>query len=129
MIPVSEKLDEFLSFLRQSKIDYKVLQSKETDLNDAIQDIQHNLEFEDHSYHEYARLSKATKSVRNERREVKKDIELLKGIVDWANENDKVIKDLERLLGNLRKTEKLIESRQYKYRTSIVEDTLYSNKK
>ena len=47
MIPVSEKLDEFLSFLRQSKIDYKVLQSKETDLNDAIQDIQHNLEFEE----------------------------------------------------------------------------------
>lgn len=129
MVPVSEKLDEFLSFIRQSKIDYKVLQSKEVDLNDAIQDIQHNLEFEDHSYHEYARLSKAIKAVRNERREVKKDIELLKGIVDWANENDKVIKDLERLLGNLRKTEKLIESRQYKYRTSIVEDTLYSNKK
>ena len=111
-------------------MDLKVLQSKEVDCNDAIQDLQHNIEFEDHTYHEYAKLSKAIKKVRNERREIKKQIEIYKDAVAWIEANDNVIRSMEKTLGILRKTEKTVENRSYTYRTSAVEDALYlSNKK
>ena len=126
IIHASEYFEDFLNFCRQTKLDLKVLQSKEMDCNDAIQDLQHNIEFEDHTYHEYAKLSKAIKKVRNERREIKKQIEVYKDAVAWMESNESVIKSMEKTLGILRKKEKEVENRSYNYRTSIIEDTLYS---
>lgn len=124
-VHASEYFEDFLNFCKRTKMDLKVLESKETDCNDAIQDLQHNIEFEDHTYHEYAKLSKMIKKVRNERREIKKQIEIYREAVAWINSNDSVIKSMERTLGNLRKIEKNVENRTYNYRTSIIEDTLY----
>lgn len=120
----SEKLDEFLSFLRECSQEYTVASATETEMNDKTQDLLHCLELNDNKYHELARISKALVAVRQGRREAKDKEMILEPIVDWIQQNGRTIKELERLLGAVRKAERSTEGRIYAPRTDIVDKAL-----
>lgn len=89
----------------------------------------HNIELCENKYHDYARLSIALRGVRQQRRRAKDKEQELQPIVDFLSNNMKVIKALERLLGDVRKAEKSTEGRSYTPRTDIVERTLGGGQK
>lgn len=124
----SEKLDEFLSFLRECSQEYTVASMAETEMNDETQDLLHCLELNDNKYHDLARISKALAIVRQGRREAKDKEMILEPIAEWTQQNGRTIKELERLLGAVRKAERNTEGRIYAPRTDIVDKVLNGEK-
>ena len=96
-----------------------VAEEQETD--DTTQDIMHCLEFEEHTYHEFAQLSKELAEIRKQRRMAKDTIAVLKPVLDWADKNTSVIRELEGLLGVVRKNEQKLNNRLYTPKTNNVE--------
>lgn len=122
----SERLENFLDFLREAQQEYNIAVSSEQEANDATQDILHTLELEENKYHDCARLAVALREVRQERRAAKDKKQQLQPIIDWIVQNGKTIKTLEQLLGAVRKAEKSLEGRFYKPKTDVVEKALNS---
>jgi hypothetical protein len=120
----SQSLSDFLEFLRQSQQDYSIAADIETTKSKETQDILHKIELDDIKYHEYAKLAKALKSIRNERREAKNIQLQLAPLVGWIKENQNVVRGLERLLGEVRKAETNIKNAHYYPRTEIVDEIL-----
>ena len=117
----SKVLDDFLTFLRKIELDYNIAVKEENEINNKTQDILHQLEIDDHSYNENAKLAKGLKLVRQQRREYKDLIRDLDPLMKWYKENQRVIRDLEAVLGIMRKTEKNFESRTYIKKTDVIE--------
>lgn len=120
----SEPIEGFLNFIRDAQEAYNIAGLSEKEADEETQDILHSLELDENSYHDCARLALALAKVRQERRTAK-DIRLrLQPVIDWAGQNTKMIKNLEQLLGVVRKAEKNLDCRFYKPKTNIVEKTL-----
>lgn len=115
-------IENFLQFLRDTKEVYDISKLKENDADNETQDILHKLELGNNSYHETAGLAKLLRTVRQERRKAKDNALMTVPIVDWVEENERVIKSLERLLGAVRKAEKSTEGRYYTPKTDIIEN-------
>ncbi len=113
MAKYSKSIEVFLDFLRDSVTQLNIANAVDAEMNDRTQDILHQLELQDHTYHEYAALSKELKQVRQERRCAKDDINALSPIVEWIEANRTFVKGLEQLLGNVRKAERSTENRIY----------------
>ena len=128
-ISYAEQFSQFLGFIRQCQEDFSIAESLREGTEAETQDILHKLELEDISYHEYARLSKVLKKVRIERRKAKDTIEQLGPLVTWVAQNNKVIKELEKVLGEMRKAEKNMCYRHYNPKTNIVNETLKKERK
>lgn len=94
----------------------------EQESNDATQDILHQLELCDVDYHQSARLAKKLREVRQERRSAKDRYDTYAPIVNWMDDNRNTIKALERLLGDVRKSEKLTQGRFYTPKTKVLEN-------
>ena len=124
----STKLDEFLTFLRDCDQEHEAASAAEEELNAQTQDLLHCLELTDNKYHDLARISKALGAVRQERREAKDKEMILEPITEWIQQNGRTIKELERLLGAVRKAERNTEGRIYTPRTDIVDKVLCSEK-
>lgn len=120
----SQSLSDFLEFLRQSQQDYSIAADIETTKSKETQDILHKIELDDVKYHDYAKLGKALKSIRNERREAKNIQLQLAPLVGWIRENQNVVRGLERLLGEVRKAETNIKNAHYYPRTDVVDEIL-----
>lgn len=120
----SQSLSDFLEFLRQSQQDYNIAIDIELTKSKETQDILHKIELDDVKYHDYAKLGKALKSIRNERREAKNIQLQLAPLVGWIKENQNVVRGLERLLGELRKVETNIKNAHYYPRTDVVDEIL-----
>jgi len=116
----SEPLNNFLSFIRGIESQYRMAVAEEQETDDITQDIMHSLELEEHTYHEYAQLSKELAQVRKERRMAKDTIAVLKPVLDWADKNTTVIRELEALLGAVRKSEQKLNNRLYTSKTNNV---------
>lgn len=120
----SQSLSDFLEFLRQSQQDYNIAVDIELTKSKETQDILHKIELDDVKYHDYAKLGKALKSIRNERREAKNIQLQLAPLVGWIKENQNVVRGLERLLGEVRKAETNVKNAHYYPRTEIVDEIL-----
>lgn len=120
----SEYISGFLDFIREAQMEYEVARMEQSEADNATQDILHRLELYDDSYHDMAKLSKALKEVRQDRRAAKDAISELDPVCGWAKETIKVLKSLEQLLGNLRKIEKATQNRYYTDRTDAVERSI-----
>lgn len=125
---ISQSISDFLEFLRQSQQDYNIAVDIELTKSKETQDILHKIELDDIKYHEYAKLGKALKSIRNERREAKNIQLQLAPLVGWIKENQNVVRGLERLLGEVRKAETNIKNAHYYPRTDVVNEILENNK-
>ena len=115
----SKGIEDFLRFLREAEEKFNMAQEEEIELNNQTQDILHFLELEKHPYHEYAKLAKKLKTVREERRKVKDYIQETGPIMTWLENNRQTIKNLEQLLGTVRKAEKSTVNRIYIPKSSI----------
>lgn len=120
----SEHIESFLNFLREAQREYNIAAEDEKSANGATQDILHSIELGEHKYHEYARLSKALREVRQERRRAKDIEQQIQPVQEWAAENAKAIKNLEQVLGAVRKAERSMQERHYISRTDIVQKIL-----
>ena len=123
-ISYAEQFQQFLKFISQCQANFSIAETIQEDTEAETQDILHKLELEEITYHEHVRLSKALKKVRIERRKAKDTIEQLGPLVTWATQNSKVIKELERVLGEMRKVEKNMQYRHYNPKTDIVNEAL-----
>ena len=120
----SEHIESFLNFLREAQREYNIAADDEKSANGATQDILHSIELEEHKYHEYARLSKALREVRQERRRAKDIEQQIQPLQEWVTENAKALKTLEQVLGAVRKAERSMQERNYISRTDIVQKIL-----
>lgn len=114
----SNQISQFLSFIKDCEQRYRMAVDDEEEMNRVTQDILHDIELEEHSYHEFAKLSKQLKEVRENRRKAKDTMKVMLPIVNWAETNANMIKSIERLLGEVRKAEKSLENRVYVKRSN-----------
>lgn len=109
----SHVLSDFLGFMRDSKekyeMQYDTVRTKDKETCDYL----HKLELVPLKYHDEAKLAKALKEVREQRRQAKDDTIVLKPIVDWMAENEPAIRSMEKLLGNVRNEERKLQNRHY----------------
>ena len=118
----SDGLKAFLDYLREVEQQLHISEMMEQDANDETQDILHALELTELDYDGIATLATKLIAVRQKRRDAKDMIFQITPLVKWVNENRGVIKSLERVLGEVRKSEKKANNRFYKPKTSILED-------
>lgn len=118
----SKSIEEFLDFLRDSDQQYCMAVENEKDANDATQDILHAIELSTYNSRRTGHLVKTLKTVRKNRRTAKETKETLLAVVDWSEKHKDAIKSLERLLGDVRKTERRIQNRVYSPRTEIMKE-------
>lgn len=120
----SEQISIFLKFLRETKEEYDIASSTQSDCDNATQDILHRLELRDDKHNDIAKLGKALRNTRRKRRDSKDTVAITAPIAAWYRDNQKEIKSLERLLGEVRKEESKTEGRVYTDKTDIVQKTL-----
>lgn len=116
----SEKLSAFLDFLRSSDEELYIVCSIQRDMDQATQDILHHIEMQENTQHEFILEGIALKDIRQKRRNAKDRERILTPVVEWYAANQRVVNDLQRLLGKVRKEEKSIENRTYTNRTEVV---------
>lgn len=92
MIKHSEQISAFLTFLRETEQENRIAVMAEREANQETQDIEHALELDELSYHDYARLAKQLRDVRRTRRKAKDTILTTQPILDWAETNKAEIK-------------------------------------
>lgn len=125
----SESISQFLTFLKNVVDENQAAKSEEADADAKTQDLLHELELGDNTYHDTAKLAKGLREVRMDRRRAKDTIVITDPIVKWADTNKRFIDLLKQLLGEVRKAEKRTQDRHYVERTSIIEDVLGSKDK
>ena len=118
----SDGLKAFLDYLREMEQQLHISEMIEQDANDETQDLLHALELTELDHEGVATLAKKLKAVRQKRRDAKDTIFQLTPLVKWINDNRSIIKSLERVLGEVRKSEKKANNRFYTPKTSILED-------
>ena len=80
------------------------------------QDILHEMELLDHSYHETAHLATELRDIRRRRRVAKNTIERLEPVVRWKNEQAGAMNKLSNVIGIMRKIEEKHNSQVYYHR-------------
>lgn len=109
----SEPIEDFLTYLREVESQYRMAQATEEETFNETNDLLHQLELQEHTYHEYAQLAKEITRVRQERRQAKDLMMMSEPILDWIDDNKAFVKSLEQLLGAVRKAERNTENRIY----------------
>lgn len=122
----SKGIEEFLRFLTSAKEAYNISASVQDETEDMTQDLLHQLELGENSYHEIAQLGIRTADARRERRAAKNTIQQLQPLMDWMQNNQVTIRGLEKLLGQMRKEELHTnpELMSYNYKTDIVNQAI-----
>ena len=109
----SQPIDSFLTYLRDCEQRYHMAEADEQEANAVTNDIHHSLELEVHSDDEVLALGLELANIRKKRRTAKDTLAETGPVLTWVEENRTVIKGLERLLGEVRKAERLSENRIY----------------
>ena len=117
----SNQIDAFLKFCRSCRELNRIVVSNEADMNNKTQDILHNIEFNDNYPDDYVLQGFALREIRKKRREAKDIQRITTPIVQWTDQSQKTINELERLLGAVRKAEKSTDGRKYINRTDVLE--------
>ena len=120
----SNKIENFLSFCRECVDANRRAAIAEMDADNQIQDILHNIELNENYPDDYILQGLALKNIRKDRRVAKDVIRITYPVVQWVNQNQKTINELEKLLGAVRKVEKNTVGRMYSNRTKILEGLL-----
>lgn len=112
---LSEQLSEVLRLFDQVQKDYDWSVREETRLEQLTQDYLHMLELDNISYRGRARVAKALKECRMERRLVKDQAAITKLVVDFltGEKGKMMIPQMQQVLGKVRKEENYIARRTY----------------
>lgn len=123
----SIQIENFLNFCRSCTEANRRAAVAEIDMDNKTQDILHNIEINDNFPDDYILQGIALKNIRKDRREAKDIQKITHPIVQWVQQNQKTINELEKLLGSVRKAEKSTQGRTYSNRTKIL-DGLFDEK-
>lgn len=118
----SKDLERFLDSLKSAESQLDQATAGQQEAEAETQDILHSLELEKHSYHEMAALSRKLAEIRQTRRQHKDTAAQLTPVAEWAKENDAAVRSLQRLLGDVRKTERSTQNRFYTPRTNVLKE-------
>ena len=111
----SKDLENFLSLLRSSEEQHNIHFENVGKCNEEQNNIVHD--FEDNpSYKVRGKLGTRLTNLRKERRFSKDTVELTEEVVQFCKDNGQFIRKLEKLLGDLRRKEKNLETRVYSRR-------------
>ena len=119
--PVSKSLEDFLTFLRESKQNFNIALDEERDVDNMANDFNHAVEFGCYNPDNAAALLERFSAIRKESRKAKQIIETTKPVCDWIGEHHSCIKSLENLLGSIRSIEERARNRVYVPRTDFME--------
>lgn len=117
---MTEKVVSILQTFRNAKTKYDESMYDMKYQEDRLNDILHDLELADHTYHERAALSAEIVKARRIRRKAKNEREKLEPLIKWIEENSSAIKGLERVLGDMRKQDTRHANQIYIRRTDPV---------
>ena len=118
-----EELARFNAFLRNVIKRYEGNEVEKQQLEWKISDILHYVEFTDNlSASKGFKIYQKLREIRNERRKLKKENELLFPLYEFAKTNRKIENDLNQLLGKCRAAKNLIDNRRYATKTDVLED-------
>lgn len=122
----SEIIDQILNFFDDAEISYKSAIDKRNEAEAEIQDLLHELELEDLSYHEKGKVVKEITELRKERREAKYTIQRLDPVLIFKKNNIKALEALGRCYDDVVKQERLTdpESVVYNRKTDVIERVL-----
>lgn len=112
----TKDIEDILALIREAPRELATATEEAKYLDDKQQDILHELELVEHSYHEQARLAKSLRELRQRRRIFKDTIERLIPFVNWLEDNKRAIDGLKRVLGDMRKIDNRQDNRVYYYR-------------
>lgn len=118
----SERLSNVLADARSIKSQYEFSYNKINELDLLQNDLVHKIEFKDKTARERSKTSTRLKKCRDDRRNHKENVELLKKLIEFIDGNQQLIKKLEKILGNMRKIEETQGKRSYKPRVMTVEE-------
>lgn len=106
-------LTDALGRLRDAETDFSSAQTELKYCDDRTQDILHDLELNEHTYHERGKLTTELVDIRKRRRVAKDTIEILTPLHEWANIQSVALHKLESVLGEMRKIDTRRENRMY----------------
>lgn len=107
------ELDRILAQLRDAESALSMAHTELKHCDDRTQDILHDLELNDHTYHERGKLTNELVDIRKCRRVAKDTIEILTPLHEWANTQSVALHKLESVLGEMRKIDTKRVNRQY----------------
>ena len=101
------------------KNEYERLSNVDTELSD----LDHYIEIHNLKAHEYAKIGKIRKTLRQDRRDIKNNIEIVEAIKRFTDKyNNKLIAgDIIKILKEIEKIKEQQQNPIYKYRTDILE--------
>lgn len=120
----SSQIKQFLDFIRSVETTSRLSDEDRTMYDGQIQDILHFLELNEVPYLDRKKLTDLLPDIRRSRRVAKDTMATLAPLVRWMAEHKKAIRDLEQVLGSVRKEEDRQQNRVYSYRTDIVQKTI-----
>ena len=111
----SEHIDDFLTFMRYVPSTYHAEEEILKHENELTQDYLHKLELGGLKCKERSKLATKLMQNRQRRREAKDTLSTLRPIYEWLQNatNEKAIRSLEKILGEVRKEEKHQKNRYY----------------
>lgn len=126
MTKYSETINDILDFFDDVEITYKEAIAKRNETEAEIQDLLHELELEDLSYHDKGKVVKELTLLRKERREAKYTIQQLDPVLIFIKNNTKALEALGRTYDDVVKQERLTdpESVIYNRKTNVIERVL-----
>lgn len=110
-------LDAFLTGLRECEQRCRMAEADELEANAVTNDIHHALELEDHDPAQLLALAEELAETRRKRRTAKDTQAETFPVVTWLESHRETVKSLEKLLGDVRKAERIAENRIYTPRT------------
>lgn len=117
----SEYIEAFLKFLKDSSEQFSIAQSVEKDMDMQTQDILHHIELQENTPFEYITEGLFLRNIRRKRRRAKDTQRILKPVIAWVSDNARIIRSLEKLLGEVRKAERYTENQSYSPKTDVME--------
>ena len=98
---ISQGLEEFLDYLRETEQLLHIAEQSEQEANAATQDILHRLELVELDCNIACDLAFKLREVRQRRREAKDQMDQAAPVAAWLEDHRPVVKELERLLGEV----------------------------
>ena len=109
----SEIISDFFNLLETSTAKYEFNYEEVHHMELLATDLDHKLELQELSYHEFARVAKQLKSCQQERRVYKDEAEELEPLKNWVQNNQSAFNSIKKLLGEVRKVEEKHAERGY----------------
>jgi hypothetical protein len=117
---LSSTLKDVQKFFKDTKLAFQVATDNVSYCDKREQDILHELEIENLSYHEIAKKGVELKKVREARREAKNTVEIFRSLNTYLSDGKTVaiLSQLKSVIGKTENMEKAIAKRKYKPRVS-----------